>query len=869
MDTPEQIVSDAAAQAPAPAAAPQAAPPQAPGVPIYDISGQQPVFGHMHPDDVHEAVASGKYSLPKGSTVPAFDPSGTLGDLSADEAPQAFKNGYRYATPDAIDENTHTGAGQQAIAGLEGVAQGIAGPLAPLAERALGVKGEDILAREKWNPTTHGIGEAAGLIGGAFTGTGEAALLEHIGASAAKVLGPKGAGLMAKIGARSLSDATQMALFQGGDEVSKMIEGDPSQTAGSALLNMGHSAVLGGAFGAALGAVNPLWKATVGAKLGQTIEDLKSRFDFLSKNPDLGEALTKELTEQHAGVTSAADEVYGPQGIKAQGISKAMPEMHPGISDQAQDVANKMQERLTKMQGDPYSYPPRLTTKLQGDLDNYLGKVTHPDAGPADIFNAGQDLKQQLQGYSKFEKMLSPVDEGYDFVKDSKDMAHSLRKGLEDTEVWGKAGELQQKVNKAFTEYLPALKDFQSKFGTKVEGQIQIDPGKVQSYLNQVDKPSSSIKKQMLENYLEASEKYKKVIGDVHASLGSESPIQPSSLNVAKSTLQKSTVGSKMADYFVKQGITHLAGEGIGTAVGAGLGSVVGAPGWGAMIGEKALSPFFKSVLPGIVKPIMEKASNSAGLKAAVDYGMAAAKGDAVMSRAAKSFFKAPGMVGEAAYNNQDRIEAQRAKLDNQLKAVQTNPSLLTKNNNDLGHYLPDHANAIAEQQTITATYLNSLRPNTQPTSPLDPKLPPDPIKAAEYKQALDIANNPMLVMDKMHKGTLTPNDIKTLQVTNPGAYKSLCSKLQTEMIAHTHKGETVPYKQRVQLSMFLGAPMDSTMLPGNIMAAQPQAPAPQPATAQTPANAPKRSTSKLGNVAKSARTDDQARDSRGASRSD
>ena len=74
------------------------------GVPLYDISGAEPVFGHMHPDDVHDAVASGKFSFPKGHAVPAFDPDGNLGTLHPEDAPEAFKAGYTYATPKDIND---------------------------------------------------------------------------------------------------------------------------------------------------------------------------------------------------------------------------------------------------------------------------------------------------------------------------------------------------------------------------------------------------------------------------------------------------------------------------------------------------------------------------------------------------------------------------------------------------------------------------------------------------------------------------------------------------------------------------------------------------------------------------------------------
>lgn len=927
---PSQVqmpIQDAALQTP------QQAPAEPTGIPIYNISGPQPVFGHIDPSEVHQAVASGQYSLPKGSSVPVFSPDGQLGDLSAEEAPQAFQSGYRYATPDAIDEHNHSGGSQQALAGLEGLASGVVSkPIAHGLEIASGLTtGKDIEAREKYNPWTSGVTETAGLVGGALTGVGEGAVLAKVGEHVAgEVLGKQGLGLMAKIGARSLSDATQMVLYQGGNEISKMIESNPEQTVGSALTDVGLSGLIGGTVGAALGTVSPLWKASgLADKASQLIEDFKGRLNFLKDNPDLQESLTKELTDHHTGVTSAADEVYGPQGIKAQGISKAMPEMHEGITNQAQGIIDELQSRLAKMKGDPYSYPQRLTSKLEADLNTYKAKVglgTAADVStpevqatpiriqpnpmkeafpwlsdrdapaqiirgdtqaiqhetlnpgmtkttsslPNDIFNATQDLKQQMQGYAKFDKLLTPVDEGYDFVKDAKTMAHSLRTGLEDPEVWGKAGTLQQKVNKAFSDYLPSLKDFQSKFMAKsATGEYQIDPGKISTYLKGIGKPSAEIRQERLASFLDASEKYKSVISDVHQSLGNESPIQPSSLAVARDSLGKPSSGAKLADYFVKQGVTHLAGEALGTGIGAGLGSLVGQPGFGALVGEKALAPFFKSVLPGIAKPILNTASNSAGLKSAIDYGLAAARGEASINRVAKALFKSTGEVGtNAVLLSLQPSETDRAKLHAQLDKIQIYPEMLTQVGGSIGHYLPDHAAAISTQAVTAANYLNNLKPNNSPKLPLDSKLPANPVQQARYNRALDIANQPLLVVKSVQDGRLTPTDVITLKTVNPGAYQRISQNLMSEMTNTLSKGNTVPYKTRINLALLLGQPLDSTMTQQAIMAAQPKPPQTQPPTPTTASSGPKSSTSKLGKVATNTQTIAQSREARGVAKS-
>ncbi len=80
-------------------------------------------------------------------------------------------------------------------------------------------------------------------------------------------------------------------------------------------------------------------------------------------------------------------------------------------------------------------------------------------------------------------------------------------------------------------------------------------------------------------------------------------------------------------------------------------------------------------------------------------------------------------------------------------------------------------------------------------------------------------------------------------------------------MINAVNDETVIPYKTRIGLSMFLAQPMDSTMTPSGIMAAQPKAPqqAPQAGTPQS--NGP-HSMKNINKLATSYLTPTQARES-------
>lgn len=225
-----------------------------------------------------------------------FDPNAFLADTE-NEAP-AVDSGLdanvsgldsQEFNPDQFiadaNQEKYGGLGQQAIAGLEGAAHGVAGPLATLAEKhLLGVPEEDILGRQEANPITHGLGQAAGLTAGLMTGTGEAALMTKAGEGAAELAGlanlAKEAPLLHRVGASAVQQAAEMAVLSGGDEVSKLILNDPETSAESAIANVGMAAALGGAGGAFItGAVSPLWSATAGPKLEKVLNGFRDHLN--------------------------------------------------------------------------------------------------------------------------------------------------------------------------------------------------------------------------------------------------------------------------------------------------------------------------------------------------------------------------------------------------------------------------------------------------------------------------------------------------------------------------------------------------------------------------------------------------------------
>lgn len=243
-------------------------------------------------------------------------PAGFQLDLNQPEQPQALPPVHQEMgdVPPGFElvEEKYGSTGQQAIAGLEGVGKGLLGPIAPAIERGLGVDPEGIRGRAEANPVTHGIGEAAGLIGGlAVPGGGQAGLLTKVGRGAQELAGlakvAEGASVAHKIGSIAVQQAAEMAVYQSGDEVAKYILNDPDQTAETAISNIGLATALGTGVGAGFGSISPLWKATVGPKFEKVLTGLREHLDGGGKLklPEEIEAAQKTLGIEISPATRA------------------------------------------------------------------------------------------------------------------------------------------------------------------------------------------------------------------------------------------------------------------------------------------------------------------------------------------------------------------------------------------------------------------------------------------------------------------------------------------------------------------------------------------------------------------------------------
>lgn len=133
----------------------------------------------------------------------------------------------------------------------------------------------------------------------------------------------------------------------------------------------------------------------------------------------------------------------------------------------------------------------------------------------------------------------------------------------------------------------------------------------------------------------------------------------------------------------------------------------------------------------------------------------------------------------------------------------------------------PDQAMLMNAAKGRIFNYLNGLRPQkVSGKFPFDPT-PDTKTQKKTYYKALDIAANPLSIVDEIHKGTIEADSIKHLRMMHPEVLGLLQSKATQKITEAQMKGTRPSYRVQQGLSMLLGTPLSSALTPEGIRAAQ------------------------------------------------
>jgi hypothetical protein len=987
---------------------------------IFDISSGTPTLGTINHNEVQDAIASGNYSLPKGSQVPVFTPDGQLGTIDAAEAPEAFNNGYRYAQPHEVDQHRYGGLGQQAIAGLEGVAQGIAGPLAPMAETALGLTSKEAIAgRERANPITHYGSEALGFVAPALLtmGGSAAARLGVAGAeaaaqgigraaeytlpgllteAAAKVV-PSGGNFVTQVGSAAARGAFEGALLQGSDEATKLFLQDPNQSADTVVAHIGLSALLGGGIGAGVSTLAQATKKGVGAYknwVGDTVEkELLTPEHGLEANP------TESVEGGPGGGVPGQDTTGANKPVFVSEIDQPALEAgdfattikySPNISDaqkarilketsQVKGHASEIMEAADRL-GSPVlegmtsasrlvqraedtllnsapTYSGIARQKLYGKVYDSVRNALDAASGAASPYTKAElgneiktllakDIRSEIEPTAEIYKILK---EGHKTIPLESDAVKALQEEVANLDsVTLSPSSPQAKIAQRVIQELPGLKTVDDvkryktllrdsiNYGTASNGEKEVvsqmadalsrfESNQVVNFakdaslhpeLRQVVENLIPLRKAADARYRQSIEKIGKLAkqlgkrnihGPEHAINFIQNELTPEQITqrlfsknnseflkffqkefpeqmglirqYQKDAIRETAMKDGLltpSNYFravnklepeVQRALfspdelqkikdAHVVYESIPKAFNPSGTSHTSAfraffdnpfafkPLLGANARDLAIDKFIKMhkvpkkyaeggqvnespefapsnpATPTIrnYDKFVKAVGETPEIRNAINTAQAAIKGQKLVSKSVKHVFNP-----ESTHTIPVPSAKELHKLNTQVQMATVDPSKLFSVGSAHSQAIPEYSSAFGMTASRAVSYLNSIKPKETQISPFDPPLPPAKADKDAYDRALAIAQQPVTILHNIREGTIVPQDIIALKSIYPGMYEHLSQELTNEAATMTSKGKNIPYRTKLGLSMFMAQPLDYSLTPQGIMAAQPK----------------------------------------------
>lgn len=485
------------------------------------------------------------------------------------------------------------------------------------------------------------------------------------------------------------------------------------------------------------------------------------------------------------------------------------------------NVIDAMENELTHLDG--------VTPATIKDIEAVSRTAYHADAQLAEAVAKGKDINTEafmaLDGLKRQVQMvadgaaeragahLSAIDKA-NALRSTRTMMGlegELRTGLENTELWGKAGSVQADMNAAWSQHIDARKRFDAALVTNIGRNPAdplgaplkgIDPGKLETYANGVLNPNKDLTHQSVRDTVASAERLARTFRE-NVALPPERVAQLERIEKSARSFGASVKSAEKTLTIVNQA-KHLMGAQKDTATIAGaLGFIGGGP-VGGLLGAAVGSV----TNPG--KTLAQMAAiERTGAK--VSDRFKGASGDFFGGGAKKLAAKAEPKVTE------EQIR--------QIRAIVTNPSALQARIASaiapIQNIAPRTSVAMAATVTRMAEYLAKNLPKEPEPKTLTFDQRPQKMSAVDLAKARDVIKavdglDAILRGVSSHK--LNRQYVTALQQVAPELYEDLKKQLRDDAEKLKPK---LSFQQQVTFSVLFNEPLHAIMKPETIRSFQ------------------------------------------------
>lgn len=800
---------------------------------MYDTSTMKPV--EVPDDGVPDAFKSGRYGFAEGSKVVLFDRSGRSWDVPAESAHEAFAKGWTMAPQAEQSElavkEKYGALGGQLLAGAAGAARGVSFGMSDRIARNLGVKASDLAGLKEAYPATSTGSEiigaalpilASGGTGAAATAARGVGVLPRLAAKLSTAVGEKAAAkiagdsLLRVAGRKALeygvAGGIEGGLYGAGSAITEEALGGHEATAESVLAHAGLGALIGAGSGVLIGGGGALLSgggrkavSFAAEKLGDQSTTVKQFLeDFAGER-----ALKATLGQQKRAFTQLEE-----KGLK----KKAQKYILEDIGISGKDTTESLAEKLVAKRDEIGKRLDDIVSGLDEATAGNLAERVSPAAVAAKIEKeVAEPLKKIAANQAEYKAVMREVKAIKNLGKD----------GISFADARAQRAAIQDKINYDRLNGLTAAAGAKNKIA--------------RIWNDVIDETAEPVLKRMGEQ----------------------------TNNAYKAARDEFSLVKRLSDYAENRVRGNEANRFISPSdygVGAAMGLADVASGGGVSVAKGIASAGAHKIIREHANAAMAAAayrlSKIQGIQRASDainkrIGTAA---DKYVARAVSSG-KLVGRVGTEtakgeAFANLDtddigtvsRFDAVRTLMNSswldgkkrehldrrlavkersdELAQLVTDPSRLANkisaSTSGMAEAAPNVSDQIAMKAAKAVQYLHDKAPkNPRPPNPVQPlsdNWRPTNQEVSRFERRVRAAFDPMSVIKDLEHGVLTKEGVETLRDLYPELHKMT---LKTIAMKLAETKERLPYKDRVNLSLLFGVPLDETMRPDFIRRTQ------------------------------------------------
>jgi hypothetical protein len=500
----------------------------------------------------------------------------------------------------------------------------------------------------------------------------------------------------------------------------------------------------------------------------------------------------------------------------------------------------KIRETAQRMLDEPLLYDQAVAKSLAKVADDIERKAQSVGFDTAEqVFHSANTLKQSaISDLARFSKPIENMSQAeLNAVKEVRDVYKAFASHLEDATLYGEAAARQAGINEAYSTYLRTTGkkgDFRRYFlKSKGVNGLEIDPEKVNRYMNRTGSTRDEAMQEALNEYqsavsklLEQADKTAQTVGVKYDKAGMVAMLERVAKTQAKAAEDLAFVSKVRAqDAFGMAFLNFQKAMGGVPLVGQPAAQV-------AELMAKAASPIgiakTLSTIEGVAMDTGKRVTKAVG--GFIDKsGRAAARAGkpALIPLSTRVLSDRPIARAEGERRKKDEpklatFKREYAKVSSIVADPATAATKLDEGFTALGEHAPQLRSVLVQKQLEAAQFLYDKAPKNPAAAlslnPLIDDWQPSDAELAKWERYNAAVQDPISVVEEMQQGIVSREGVEVLRTLYPKLY----GEVQQEFATRISELQTkLPYVQRLNLSVLLDMPVDPSTTPQFVAAMQ------------------------------------------------